>query len=139
MNAGGVLFESLADFFVPNGEHGNVFDQLLSIACSDSPRANHRALSGLLRELRNQNSAPVSNLGTYLDIVNEVADYDSAEEILAALESRAEHEPWLQRAAQTLGAGVSEANNDSRLRHSVFTVDCRFTDKSRAPITVETA
>lgn len=105
MNAGDAIFASLADFFVPNGERENTYDRLLSLAWGDSSRANHRALSGLLRELRDQHAAPDSNLRTHLDLVNEVTDYDSVEEILAALELRAEQEPWLQRAAQTLGAG----------------------------------
>jgi enoyl-CoA hydratase/carnithine racemase len=105
MNASDAIFASLADYFVSNGERENTYDRLLSLAWGDSSRVNHRALSGLLRELRDQHTAPESNLRTHLDLVNEVTDYDSVEEILAALESRADQEPWLQRAAQTLGTG----------------------------------
>jgi len=105
MNAGDAIFASLADFFLPNAEREDTYDRLLSLAWSDLPRANHRALSRLLRTSRDQHAAPESNLRTHFDLVNDITDCDSVEEIRVALQSRGEREPWLQRPAQTLAAG----------------------------------
>lgn len=105
MNAADALFASLADYYVPAAERERLFEQLLALAWSDSPRANGFALSRLLRERRDQQALPESKLRSHLDVINAVTDYDSVEEILQALESRAQSEPWLKPAAQTLRAG----------------------------------
>jgi enoyl-CoA hydratase/carnithine racemase len=105
LSAADALFTSLADYFLPNSEHERLFERLLTIAWTDSPRANHQALSRLLRDYRDKHTLPVSQVRSHFDLISEITDYDSVEEILHALESRARGEVWLQRAAQTLRAG----------------------------------
>jgi len=105
LNAADALFGSLADYFAPNSERQQLFEQLLSVEWSDSPRANHHTLSQLLREYRGEYDLPASTLRAHFDLINAITDHGSVEEILQALESHAVSEAWLQRAAQTLRDG----------------------------------
>jgi enoyl-CoA hydratase/carnithine racemase len=105
MNAADALFASLADYYVPGAERERLFEGLLALAWSDSPRANGFALSRLLRGYRAEHAPPESKLRSHFDLVNAITDYDSVEEILQALESRAQSGPWLKPAAQRLRTG----------------------------------
>jgi enoyl-CoA hydratase/carnithine racemase len=105
LNAADALFTSLADFFVPDSERQQVFEQLSAISWSDSARANHHELSQCLRAYRGKHAVPASNLRSHFDLIDDITDHDSVEEILQALAARAESETWLKRAAQTLHAG----------------------------------
>lgn len=105
LNAADAMFASLADYFLPNSERENFFSQVVSLPWTDSPRANHHVLSQLLRNQRRRHAAPESNLRTRFDLIEEITDHDSVEQILEALDARSLSEPWLAHAAQTLRAG----------------------------------
>jgi enoyl-CoA hydratase/carnithine racemase len=105
LNAADALFASLADYFIPNSEREEIFEQLLSLSWNESPGANRHELSRLLRNHQRKHAVPESNLRKHFDLIGEITDHDSVEEILQALESRVGGESWLQRAAQTLRSG----------------------------------
>lgn len=105
LNAADALFLKLADHYVQNGDRQAVYEQLLQIDWSDSPRANRRALSALLRPYRGKYPPPDSPVRQRLDVINELTDHDGVEEIAAALNQRAPGDPWLERGAQTLQKG----------------------------------
>ena len=105
LNAGDAMFASLADYFLPNSECEHIFDQVVSLPWTDSPRTNHHVLSQLLRNRCRPHSAPKSNLRSHFDLIEEITDNDSVEEILEALAARSQSDAWLNRAVQTLRAG----------------------------------
>ena len=105
MNAGDALFAGLADGFVPSTEKPALYAALLDIEWRESPRDNRRLLSHLLRSYRSRHAPPESPLRAHFDLVNDVTDYDTVEEILEALEASAGGDPWLERGLENLKRG----------------------------------
>ncbi len=105
LNAGDALFLNLADYYVQSGDKQELYERLLQVEWTDEARANRRALSALLRTYRGKYIPPESPVRRRFDAINEVTDYDSVEEILAALTARAAGDHWLERGAQALRNG----------------------------------
>lgn len=105
LNAADAIFTSLADFYIENRDRPRVYDELLQLPWTESPRTNRHVLSSHLRAYRGKSSPAESKLRAHFDLINEVTDNDSVEEILAALTARVGSDPWLERGAQTLRKG----------------------------------
>jgi enoyl-CoA hydratase/carnithine racemase len=105
LNAADALFAKLADYYLPGSERQGLFDRLLQIDWTSSDRGNHHKLSALLRSYRDKHPLPESRLRQHFDWINAVTDYDSVEEIAAALAVHGTDDPWIQRAVQTLQKG----------------------------------
>ena len=104
-SAADALFTSLADYYLPGAEQPALYERLLALDWTTSAPVNRRLLSALLRGSRARHAPPESPVRTRFDVINDITDYDSVEEILAALEARAPRDAWLETAAQTLRRG----------------------------------
>ncbi len=105
VNAADALFLKLADHRVRNEDRQQLFDEMLRIAWDNSARLNAQRLSALLRSYNGRSPLPPSPVRERLDLINAAMDYDSVEEIGAALTGLAGTDPWLQRGAQSFHAG----------------------------------
>lgn len=105
LNAADALFTSLADYYVPSADKSLLYDQLTQLDWTDSARANRHVLSSLLRQYRGTDALPESPVRAHFDLINDVTDRDSVEDILAALEARTGGDAWLERGAQNLRRG----------------------------------
>lgn len=97
MNAGDALFGGLADYYVQSADKQKLYDALLRLDWADAARHNRHVLSELLRSWRDRYAPPESPLRARFDLINELMDRDSVEDILAALAGRAGGDPWLEK------------------------------------------
>lgn len=105
LNAGDALFLELADYYVESRDKQALYDQLLQTAWTDSTDTNRRKLSSALRSYRQKYPLPDSPTRARFDVINEITDHDTVEEIVAALKSRAATDSWLEPGAQALLKG----------------------------------
>ncbi len=105
LNAADALFLSLADHYVPAADKHSLYDRLLQLDWGGSARANRHCLSSLLRTYRGKHPLPESPVRARFDVINELMDRDSVEEILAALRSRAADDAWFERGLRGLERG----------------------------------
>lgn len=105
LNAADALFTKLADYYLPNSGREILYEQLQQIPWTESARANRALLSSLLRTHRGKHSLPESAVRARFDLINEMTDRNSVEEILAAMVTHAADDPWLQQGWQTLQRG----------------------------------
>jgi enoyl-CoA hydratase/carnithine racemase len=105
LNAADALFLKLADYFIPGPRKEAVFDELPRLGWDESPAHNRHRLSNLLRRHRDHAALAPSPVRRSLDLINEVTDRDTVEEIVTALGHLPADDPWLQRGVQTLLKG----------------------------------
>ncbi len=105
LNAADALFVKLADFYLEHGEKAALMDDLLGVDWSDDYRHNHHQLSSLLRQHRGRFPLPESPVRAHLDFLNAITDFDSVEEIAAALAFHQHDDAWIQRGAHSLQKG----------------------------------
>lgn len=105
LNAADALFVKLADFYLEHSEKSALLDALLQVDWDDHYRHNHHKLSALLRQHRGRFPLPESPVRTHLDFINAITDFDSVEDIAAALAFHQQEDAWIQRGAKALQAG----------------------------------
>ncbi len=105
LNAADALYVKLADHYVEHVEQAALFEDLLKLDWADDYHQNHGKLSKLLRGHRGKYPLPESPVRQHFDFINAVTDYDSVEEIAAALANHQLDDAWIQRGTQALLKG----------------------------------
>ncbi len=105
INAADALFAGLADRFISQDRYDAVLESLRQVDWSTSDA--YREINSLLRKLEaeSRNSLPASPLREHFDLVQELTDGDTLDDVVARITGYQGDDKWLQRAAQTLAAG----------------------------------
>lgn len=105
INASDTLFLGLADRFLEHGQWPELLQRLQGLPWGDA--AEHGGqLSHLLRELEAQaGERPEPVVRNHYDIIQQLTDGDSLDQIVAQITGYDGDDEWLQRAARTLAEG----------------------------------
>ncbi len=105
INAGDTLYLGLADRFLAHDQWPELLDALKALDWQD-PEQHAGQLNGVLRELeRRSGEPPVSVVREHYDIIHQLTDADSLDEIVEAITGYDGDDDWLRKAAKTLASG----------------------------------
>ncbi len=103
LRAGDCLFLGLGDYFIERAKHPQVLEDVLAESWSEEPAANHRQLAKLLKQ--HISKSPPSELRERLDLIRELVDCESAEEIWQSFESYTGSDEWILAGKKALLGG----------------------------------
>ncbi|WP_374355870.1 enoyl-CoA hydratase/isomerase family protein [Chitinimonas sp.] len=106
-NAADALYVGMADFALPSATRSRLPDLLGAIAWQDEPKVNHRLLSSALRGEAREAALelPPSPIRAHYDAIQSFTDYDTVDEMVAAIASYEGSDDWLRAGAKKLAAG----------------------------------
>ncbi|MBV8467440.1 MAG: enoyl-CoA hydratase/isomerase family protein [Burkholderiales bacterium] len=106
-NAADALYVGMADFALPSSTGADLPGMLAAVEWVDDGAANKRLLSGHLRELSRSSALelPPSPIRAHYDAIQSFTDYDTVDEMVAAIVSYDGRDDWLRGGAKKLEAG----------------------------------
>ncbi|GLR14326.1 enol-CoA hydratase [Chitinimonas prasina] len=106
-NAADALFTGMADFALPSALRDELCQELAAIAWTGQGEQDKRLLSSQLRELSRltQLELPPSPIRAHYDAIQSLTDYDSVDEMVAAITRYEGADEWLRAGAKKLAAG----------------------------------
>lgn len=107
LNGSDALDLGLADFFLRSADQQALFEELAQAQWSERAEDNRAVLSRVLRRFAKEANAarPPSNVQAHAAAIDSLTDADSLAEIVAAITGYSGEDPWLKKAAASLGAG----------------------------------
>ncbi|QNM94753.1 enoyl-CoA hydratase/isomerase family protein [Chitinimonas koreensis] len=107
LNAADARYLGLADFVLPSALRGGLLEGLAGLAWHGEGEADKRLLSSHLRELSRATVPELapSPVRAHFDAIQSLTDYDSLDEMVAAISHYEGSDDWLRSGAQKLAAG----------------------------------
>jgi enoyl-CoA hydratase/carnithine racemase len=105
LKAADCLFVGLADHYLERVRHNEVIPKLLEIDWQSGAahRENHGRVSKLLKSL--SSPAPASELRAHYDLIQELTNFESIQEIWSAFQAYSGSDEWIQAGRKMLLAG----------------------------------
>lgn len=106
-NAADALYVDLADFALPSSARDQVFAGLGALSWQGRGEADKAVLGNYLRDQMRQHALelPASPIRSHFDAIRSLMDYESVDEMVAAICSYNGADDWLRAGAQKLAAG----------------------------------
>ncbi|QDQ28394.1 enoyl-CoA hydratase/isomerase family protein [Chitinimonas arctica] len=123
-NAADALYTGMADHVLPSGLRPDLLPELARLPWQGTERADKRLLSGHLRELGRSASLELapSAIRAHYDAIQSLTDYDTVDDMVAAITGYNGADEWLRGGAHKLMAGsptsmrlIVEAQHRARL------------------------
>lgn len=105
INAADALFVGLADRFIQQAQKPEVINGLIETDWSNDNETNHQQVTKVLRDAENLQDLPAASVREHFDLINQLTDADTLNEIVQNITQLETEDKWLQRAAATLKKG----------------------------------
>lgn len=107
INAADAKFIGLADNFLLHERKAALVEKLLTVNWGDTVALNHQKLSDMLRSEEEQcrTQMPLSNIRPHQGEIEQLANHDNLQNVIAAINTMAGEDKWLQKAKESLAYG----------------------------------
>lgn len=107
MNAADCLFVGYADYFIEHERKADVIAQLCNLTWSGNEVTDDEAITLVLNNLMqvSEDSMPEGNIEPHYDVIQQLTDYPTLPEIVAAITGYETDDKWLSKGAAALAHG----------------------------------
>ena len=107
MNAADCLYVGYADYFIEHERKADVIEQLTSLAWSGNAVTDDEAITMVLNNIASgsESALPAGNVEPHYEVIQQLTDYETLPEIVAAITGYETDDKWLQKGAAALAHG----------------------------------